>query len=48
MDNVILSPHVSGGMEGYMDRATELFCDNIHRYLEGKKLRNIIERKRGY
>jgi len=48
MDNVILSPHVSGGMEDYMGQATELFCDNIHRYLEGKKLRNVIDRKKGY
>jgi phosphoglycerate dehydrogenase-like enzyme len=48
MDNVILSPHVSGNMEDYMEQATGLFCDNIHRYLEGKKLRNIIDRKKGY
>ncbi len=47
-DNVILSPHVSGGMEDYMVRATELFCDNLRRYLEGKKLRNIIDKKKGY
>jgi len=48
MDNVILSPHVSGNMEDYIDKATLLFCDNIRRYLEGKKLRNIVDRKKGY
>jgi phosphoglycerate dehydrogenase-like enzyme len=48
MDNVILSPHVSGSMEDYMGQATGLFCDNIHRYLEEKKLRNVIDRKKGY
>jgi phosphoglycerate dehydrogenase-like enzyme len=47
-DNVILSPHVAGGMEDYMLRATDLFCDNLRRYLDGKKLRNLIDRKRGY
>jgi phosphoglycerate dehydrogenase-like enzyme len=47
-DNVILSPHVSGGQENYMARATELFCDNLRRYLAGKRLRNVIDRKRGY
>jgi phosphoglycerate dehydrogenase-like enzyme len=47
-DNVILSPHVAGGMEEYVTRATELFCENLRRYLTGKKLRNIIDRKRGY
>ncbi len=48
MNNVILSPHVSGNMEDYIDKATLLFCDNIRRYLEGKKLRNIVDRKKGY
>jgi D-2-hydroxyacid dehydrogenase (NADP+) len=46
--NVILSPHVSGGMEDYMGQATELFCENLRRYLDGKKLRNVIDKKRGY
>lgn len=48
LDNVILSPHVSGGMEDYMVRATEVFCENLRRYLNGKKLLNIVNRKRGY
>ena len=47
-DNVILSPHVSGGMEDYMLRAAELFADNLRRYLAGKKLLNVVNRKRGY
>lgn len=47
-DNVILSPHVAGGMEEYVTRATGLFCENLKRYLAGKKLRNTIDRKRGY
>lgn len=47
-DNVILSPHISGGMEDYMLRAAELFADNLRRYLAGKKLRNVVSRKKGY
>jgi phosphoglycerate dehydrogenase-like enzyme len=47
-ENVILSPHVSGGMEDYVLRATELFCENLRRYLSGRKLLNIVDRKRGY
>jgi len=43
-----LSPHISGGMEDYMIRATELFCENLKHYLEGKKLLNVIDRKKGY
>jgi phosphoglycerate dehydrogenase-like enzyme len=48
MENVILSPHVSGGMENYMGQATELFCDNIRRFIEGRKLRNVVHKGRGY
>ena len=47
-DNVILSPHISGGMEDYMLRATELFCENLKRYIAGKKLLNVIDKKKGY
>ncbi|HUT67638.1 MAG TPA: D-2-hydroxyacid dehydrogenase [Dehalococcoidales bacterium] len=47
-DNVILSPHIAGGMEDYMERATNIFCENIRRYLNGKKLLNIVDKKRGY
>jgi phosphoglycerate dehydrogenase-like enzyme len=47
-DNVILSPHVSGGMENYMLRATEVFCENLRRRLSGKKLLNVVDREKGY
>jgi phosphoglycerate dehydrogenase-like enzyme len=47
-DNVILTPHVSGGMEDYAARATEIFCENLRRYLHGKKLINVIDKKKGY
>jgi phosphoglycerate dehydrogenase-like enzyme len=47
-DNVILSPHISGDMEDYMLRATDLFCNNLRRHLSGKKLLNVISRKKGY
>jgi phosphoglycerate dehydrogenase-like enzyme len=47
-DNVILSPHISGGMENYMVRATYVFCENLRRYLSGKRLLNMVDRRRGY
>jgi phosphoglycerate dehydrogenase-like enzyme len=47
-ENVILTPHVAGGMEDYMLRAADIFCDNLRRYLSGKKLLNVINRERGY
>ncbi|MCX7912509.1 MAG: D-2-hydroxyacid dehydrogenase [Dehalococcoidales bacterium] len=48
LDNVIISPHVSGGMEDYTVKATALFCENLRRYLAGKRLKNLVDRKRGY
>ena len=47
-ENVILTPHISGGMENYLERATELFCENLKRYLNGKRLLNVIDKKKGY
>jgi len=48
LPNVIYSPHVSGGMEKYDLQATRLFCENLTRYLNGKRLRNVINKKLGY
>ena len=48
LSNVILSPHISGGMEDYVQRATDVFSENIRRYLNGKKLLNIVDKKKGY
>jgi len=48
LPNVIFSPHVAGGMEDYFVRATELFCENLRRYLCGKKLLNVVDKKKGY
>ena len=48
LPNVILSPHVAGMTEEYQSRATELFCENLRRYLAGRKLINEVERDRGY
>jgi phosphoglycerate dehydrogenase-like enzyme len=48
LDNVIVSPHVSGFVPGYDDRCAELFAENLRRYLEGAPLLNVVDRKRGY
>ena len=47
-DNVMLTPHISGAQEDYLVLGTKLFCENLKRYLQGKKLMNVISRKRGY
>jgi len=48
LPNVILSSHISGMIEDYHIRCTELFCENLRRYLNGKKLLNVIDKKKGY
>ena len=48
LDNVIVSPHVSGFLPSYDDRCAELFARNLERYLEGAPLMNLVDRARGY
>jgi phosphoglycerate dehydrogenase-like enzyme len=48
LDNVLVTPHISGGTPRYMERAVDLFCDNLRRYLDGETLRNVVDPARGY
>jgi phosphoglycerate dehydrogenase-like enzyme len=48
LDNVILSPHVSGFLPSYDDRCAELFAENLRRHLAGAPLLNLVDRSRGY
>jgi D-2-hydroxyacid dehydrogenase (NADP+) len=48
LPNVIISPHVGGEMDDFNVRATEFFCDNLKRFINGKRLRNVVNKKRGY
>lgn len=48
MQNVILTPHVSGMTSHYEERAAELFVANLRRYLAGETLFNVVSRDRGY
>jgi phosphoglycerate dehydrogenase-like enzyme len=48
LDNVIVSPHVSGFLPSYDDRCTDLFAENLRRHLAGAPLLNVVDRSRGY
>jgi phosphoglycerate dehydrogenase-like enzyme len=48
LDNVIVSPHVSGFLPSYDDKCVELFAENLRRYLKGVPLLNLVDRVRGY
>lgn len=48
LPNVFLTPHISGTSVGYEEGLIDLFCENLDRYLQGKPLRNVVDKERGY
>lgn len=48
MENVILTPHISGFTPHYDRRAVDLFAENLRRYLAGETLLNRVNREVGY
>jgi phosphoglycerate dehydrogenase-like enzyme len=48
MPNVIYSPHISGEIPDYESRATEIFCENLRRYLAGEPFLHEVDREKGY
>jgi phosphoglycerate dehydrogenase-like enzyme len=48
VDNVILSPHVSGFLPSYDDKCIDLFAENLRRFLAGAPLLNLVNRALGY
>jgi D-2-hydroxyacid dehydrogenase (NADP+) len=48
MENVLISPHITGGTVHYFERAVPIFCENLRRYLDGRPLLNLIVPERGY
>lgn len=48
LQNVIISPHIAGETPIYNERAVDLFCENLRRYLAGEPLLNLVDPSRGY
>ena len=48
LPNLVLTPHISGYMPSYFDRMLAIFEDNLERYLEGRPLRNVVDKQAGY
>jgi phosphoglycerate dehydrogenase-like enzyme len=46
--NLLISPHSSASGERYAERAFDLFCDNLERYVAGEPLRNVVDLTEGY
>ncbi len=48
MPNVIISPHSASTADTENQKITDLFCDNLKRYLAGETLRNMLDTERLY
>lgn len=46
LDNVVLTPHISG--PSTPEEIAPVFNDNLARYLAGRPLRHVVDRRRGY
>lgn len=48
MDNVFITPHVSGATENTWEREEELMAENLKRWFAGSELLNRVDLSRGY
>ncbi|MFP5023151.1 D-2-hydroxyacid dehydrogenase [Pseudonocardia phyllosphaerae] len=48
MENVLVTPHMSGDVVGWKDMLVDLFVDNLTRFRDGRELRNVVDPERGY
>ena len=48
LENVFLSPHISGNFPEYQKDVVIQFADNLNRYVKGKTLKNRVCKKRLY
>ncbi len=48
LDNVIITPHVSGFTRDYHEKAALVFKENLRRYLDNRPLLNQLDRTKGY
>jgi phosphoglycerate dehydrogenase-like enzyme len=48
LDNVLITPHYSGGRPGYAARVTDIFLRNLAKYRAGEPLENVVDAHAGY
>lgn len=46
--NVIITPHISAGSDAQMNRFWLLMRENLRRYVNGEKMLNVVDLKKGY
>jgi phosphoglycerate dehydrogenase-like enzyme len=48
MENVSVTPHYSGMAEDLWYKVALLFCENAVRYINGKRMLGIVNKREGY
>jgi len=48
LDNVIVSPHMSGDYRGHQEAMADVFLENFERFREGRELLNLIDKSLGF
>jgi len=48
LENVIITPHVAGWTPEYMNRAVQIFCENLRAFLAGERMPTLVDKERGY
>jgi phosphoglycerate dehydrogenase-like enzyme len=48
MDNVVVSPHMSGDLHAYEQVLVDVFLDNLDRWVRGRPLRNVVDKRLGF
>ena len=48
LPHVIITPHVGAQSARRIDDATDLFCENLGRYLRGEPLWNVVDKELGF
>jgi phosphoglycerate dehydrogenase-like enzyme len=48
LPNLLLSPHCADHVPGWVADGTRVFLDNLHRFLRGEPLLNVVDKTRGY
>ncbi len=46
--NVVITPHVATRSDNVNRRRMDLFKDNLHQFVNGEPLRNVVDKQKGY
>ncbi len=46
--NLFITPHIGGPIPHYSHLLTEIFIDNLRRYLDGRPLGTVVDKTKGY